>query len=184
MKKSEATAVGFRVVGLYAFLQAILALSAPISLHVNAITLQRLQGRMGAGNYTFSAVAFVPAVLLFLFGVLLWLTAKRAEAGSLAQEPFTETATGLNPQMLQRIIFSALGILIVVESITPLVNVISILSLPARPNSAINLSFYYRLVEVLVRLILGGWLIIGSRHMQRFQAWLLDSVKSVGKKDW
>ena len=68
MKKSEGTALGLKVVGLYAaFLQAIIALSAPISLHESAITLQTQQGRMGAGNYTVLAVAFIPAVLISKF---------------------------------------------------------------------------------------------------------------------
>ena len=181
MKKNEAIEVGFKVVGMYAFMQGILALGVPISIRETQITLRAFQ-KMGAGSDTFSPIGYLPAALLFVFGLFLWLKAKRIKAGSTGQESIAENGTGLTPQVLQRIVFSALGIFIVVGSAAPLGNLVSVLNL--HEMRVINPTFYYRLVEVLGRLILGCWLIIGSKRLRKFQSWLLENLKSVGQKDW
>jgi len=184
MKKSEAIEVGFKVLSMYAFSLGISSLGIPISIHESAITIRTLQSRMGSVSDTFSVAAFLPSALLFLFGVLFWLNSKKAKDASSAQESPTESITGLTPQMLQSIIFSALGILVVSESAAALGNVISFLSVyisNLHNNRVIMSPFpYYRLVEGLGKLIFGGWLIIGSRGLRKFQNWLLENAKSVG----
>lgn len=173
MHKSEAIEVGFKVLSMYAFMQGITALGIPISLHESAIALQRLPGRMGAESDTFSAAVFLPSALLFLFGGLLWLNAKRIKVSSPDQESTLENGTGLTPQILQRIIFSALGIFIVVGSVAPLGNIVSALNLHDRRVFVLNPVNYYRIAEGLLRLIFGCWLIIGSKGLRKFQSWLL-----------
>lgn len=183
MKKSEAIEVGFKVLSMYSFMMGITALGIPISIHESQITLRTLQ-RMGAGSDTFSPISYLPAALLLLFGVFLWLKARKSELGMATQELTAESGTGLTPQILQRIIFSALGIFIVVESAAPLGNVVSTLNLHDRRVFVVNPIIYYRIVEGLFRLVFGCWLIIGSKGLRKFQSWLLESVKSVGQKDW
>ncbi len=186
MEKSEALEVGFKVVSLYAFLQGISALSLPISMHENTVAFRALQDKMGSVSGTFFAAAFLPSASLFSFGILLWLNSKRTKVSSTepAQELLAEHANSLSPQMLQSIIFSALGILIVVESVAPIVNSISALSVflqNLHDNRVIMSPFpYYRLIEGLVKLFFGCWLIIGSKGLNRFKYWLL----TVGRKHW
>ena len=69
MKKAEAIEVGFKVVGMYAFMQGITALGLPISLHESAIAMRAaLQGRAAAMPEIFSPLELVPALLRFFWG--------------------------------------------------------------------------------------------------------------------
>jgi hypothetical protein len=173
MNKGEATEVGLKLLSMYAFLEGISALTLPISLRESQIALH--------SNTTFSPAAFIPSVLLFLFGIILWLNAETSEASALNDKSIEENIGGLTPQILQRIVFSALGILIVIQSIAPLGNVISAFARYFQDKYVTTSRFpYYRLIEVLVKLIFGSWLIIGSRSLKTFQAWLLSNIK----KDW
>ena len=180
MKKTEAIEVGFKVLSIYAFMQGIAALAMPISL----LETERLTGmasRLGAAapSHNYSALAFLPSALLFILGAVLWLNSKQTEVSSIAKESSADV-TGLTPHILQNIIFSALGILIVVESLASFGSVVSALNIYAlaRHNSHLFMGPfpYYRLAEGLLRLIFGLWLIIGSRGLRKFESWLL--------KDW
>jgi hypothetical protein len=176
MKKSEALEVGFKVLSVYAFIQGITGLGIPISLHESQNLASALASRQGASiPSTFSVALFLPSVLLFLLGAILWLNAKKTEVGSLAQESDAGSATGLNPQILQSIIFSALGIFIIIESVAPLANVattLNVYALARHDNRLFMAPFpYFRLIEGLVKLSFGCWLIIGSRSLRRFKSW-------------
>jgi hypothetical protein len=174
MNKNEAIKVGFKVLSMYAFMQGITALGIPISIYEITIPWQRLQGSMGTGSDTFSAAVFLPSALLFLFGGLLWLSAKRIKVSSTDQESTAENGIGLTPQILQRIIFSALGIFIVVGSVAPLGNIVTALNLHDRRVFVQNPVIYYRIADGLLQLIFGCWLIIGSKGLRKFQSWLLE----------
>jgi hypothetical protein len=173
MKKSEVLEVSLKVLGMYAFLQGIATLGIPISLRENQIALH--------ANIGFSAAAFLPSVLLFLSGAALLFGARKIRVSSISQESSTESETAMTPQLFQSILFSALGILIVSESVAPLGNVVNALNNYAlyHHNSRVFMnSFpYYRLAEGLGRLAFGCWLIVGSKSLRRFRCWLLDSAK-------
>ena len=177
MKKSEALEVGFKVLSAYAFMQGITALAIPISLLQSQASLSALASRQGAvlPSNSFSFAAFLPSALLFLLGAVCWLNAKRTEVGSPAQESDAGSAAGLNPQILQSIIFSALGIFIVIESLAPLASVAStfnIYALARQNNRLFMAPFpYFRLIEGLIKLLFGCWLIIGSRSLRKFKSW-------------
>lgn len=176
MKKAEAVEVGLKVLSLYAFLEGINALAVPISLRESQITIH--------ASTSFPAAAFIPSALLFVFGIILWLNAKRTESSSIVEKSAVENAIGLTPRILQGIVFSALGILIITQSLAPLGNLISAISAISALYFLDNHAFisrfpYYRLIEAFAKLIFGIWLIIGSRSLRKFQSWLLENVKSI-----
>ncbi len=149
MKKSEAIEVGCKILSVYAFMQGITALQIPISMHEQAIT------HVSAAP---SSIVFIPAALLFLFSAFLWLSARQMELRSKDQEPSAESASGLTAQVVQGTVFSALGILMLVESVAPLGNLVLLIS-SSQQQRVIIPSFWLRIVEGsingLVRLALG-----------------------------
>ena len=106
------------------------------------------------------------------------LEARKARLDSQVEKRLAEATEGeasLTPSMLRRIIFSALGILIVAESISPLASVINAMNLRDRHLFIVNPSLYYRIAEGLIKLVFGCWLIIGSR-LRKVLSGLLDSL--------
>jgi hypothetical protein len=174
MKKSEAIEVGCKLLSIYAFMHGLTALGLPVSLHVQAISMRTTILR---GNTALLGITFVPAVLLFLFSGVLGLSARRIKLGA-EGEPSSESVPGVTPQIIQSIVFSAVGILVLVESIAPLANTV-VLVRAYRENYYLDMSFYYHTVEGLIKLGIGLWLLLGSKSLLRFKSWLL----TVGQKD-
>ena len=177
MNKNEALEVGFKFLSIYAFMQGLTVLGIPISLQQSQVALNALASRQGATipSSIFSAAAFLPSALLFILGAVLWLSAKRNEVSPTDQESPSESKSGFTPQILQSIIFSALGIWIIMESLTSLANVanaLNIYALARHQNRFFMAPFpYFRFFEGLIKLIFGCWLIIGSRSLRRFKSW-------------
>jgi len=173
MKKAEIGELSYKILSIYSFICALGALTFPISVHQPAMR--------DHPSTLFSIVSFIPAALLFLFSGLLWLSAEQLEASSDSGRESSESASGITPEILQSIAFSVVGILILVGTVSYLVQIVG-QSLHGNPLR--NPWFWLYLVETLIRLALGSWLLIGSKGQRKFKLWLLENLRSVVHKDW
>ena len=173
MKKTEIGELSCKILSVYSFIQALGALTLPVAVHQPTMR--------DHPSMLFSIATFIPATLLFLFSGLLWLSAKQLEAFSDSGQESPESASGITPQILQSIAFSVVGILILVGTLSYLVQIVG-QSLHGNPLR--DPWFWLRSVETLIRLALGSWLLIGSKGQRKFKLWLLENLRSVVHKDW
>ena len=132
MNKNDALETGSKLLSVYAFVHGWTALQTPIIMRDQAINMRV--------STTSSAALFIPAAILFLFSGILWLSARSIEARS----PAAESAPGVTPQLIQSIVFSAIGILILVDSVAPLANMVMLWGIHGE-NRSLNINFYFRI---------------------------------------
>jgi hypothetical protein len=182
MNKSEIMKVGYSVLSIYACISGINALIVPISMREQQQTIMTLTHQYSSSPNALSVVVFLPAGLLFLFSAFLWFSARRIELHSMVEAPSQDNESGLTAQGAQSIIFSALGIFLLVDSVSPLANMISFIA--STHQNGISSRFWSQLASLAVRGLftfgLGLWLILGSESLRRFKSWLL----TINRKDW
>lgn len=133
----------------------------------------------------FPIVSFLPAVLLFLFSVFLWLSAKNLESPSQPIADPSAGALGITPEILQSIAFSFAGILILVGTLSYLPNLIVQLTVKFQGGIPENwLRFWLDLAIAVIRLALGFWLLFGAKGIRALTARFLNSIKPLVQKDW
>ncbi len=163
MNKHETMEVACKILSIYAFIVSLSSLQFPLSIRP-AFTML---------NYSM-ILLFVPTAGLLLLSVVLWLTANNwLLAGRIAakspQTPLPENASGITPQLIQSIVFSALGILMVVDSIAPLCGLFALSSAIRTINRNVNWTLsFVPLVQGVVKLGLGLWLLLGSKGLRKF----------------
>jgi len=171
MSKNEITEAGCRILSIYACIGGISALNVPISMY-----------QYSSPPSAWSATAFLPAALLLLVSTFLWFSARRIEHRSKIETPSQESESDLTVYSIQSIIFSALGIYLIVDSIIPVTNLVSLI-FSANQNGYFP-RFWSQLASLAVRGLLtlgiGLWLILGSKSLRRFKLWLL----AIHQKDW
>jgi hypothetical protein len=170
MKKAEIGELSCKILSIYAFVHALAALQFPVAL------LQPVVRNQGSTLLTIGS--FVPTVLLLLFSALLWLSAKQLESPSEPDSVSSERASGITPEILQSMAFSVAGIFILVDTL-PYLGQLVIQGLNRNPVR--NPMFWLGLVESLIRLALGAWLLFASESLRKLKSRLLDNVVH---KDW
>jgi len=190
MKKAEVAALSFKILAVYAFIAALVAVNAPI-LTGTAFRFMP-QKDMPQTSMILPILAYIPSLLLFLFSLILWRSGKKMEARASAQAP-SEDASGLTPQILQNIAFSILGICILIDAIPHVCDVgmglVRMIDMKvAVGNGGLDpwgmASLWMRFAETLIRLAIGIWLVVGSKRLREFKSRLLAGVQSAVKKDW
>ena len=178
-----------KVLSLYAFLQGIAALAVPISLRESQMVFNGINRNIATPgslpSTSLVAVTFIPSALLFAFGIILWLNAVSTESGLAQEKSSEENPGGLTPQILQGIVFSALGIWIFSQSISTLANVVSAISVLKLESTRSFFSRlpYLRLIQALAQMIFGIWLMVGSKSLTRLRTWLLENANPTAQKD-
>lgn len=84
--------------------------------------------------------------------------------------------------VIQRIAFSVTGILVLVGALSPLGQVVNEIGLRIsgiRPPRGV-LWLVILAIEVVIRLALAAWLLLGSENVR----WLLEKANPLVKKDW
>lgn len=171
MKKNEIMEVGSRILSIYACICGISALNVPISMY-----------QYPPPHPALSATVFLPAASLLLVSMFLWFSARRIGLHSKIETPSQESQSDLTAQSVQSIIFSALGIFLIVDSVIPMANLISLIS--SANQNGIFPRFWSQLASLAViglfKLGIGLWLILGSKSLRRVKSWLL----AINQKDW
>lgn len=182
MNKNEIMKVACRVLSIYACIGGINALFGPISMREQQKTIMTVTHQYSSSPSALSVIVFLPAGLLFLFSAFLWLGASRIKLHSMIEAPSQDNQSGLTAQGMQGIIFSALGIFLLVDSVSPLVNMVSLIA-TAYQNGILS-RFWSQLSNLAVRGLFtfgfGLWLMLGSKSLRRFKSWLLV----INRKDW
>jgi hypothetical protein len=174
MKKREVARLSCKVLSIYTLTIFFASLMGPLSL------LQPPMWR--PGNTLVWLLTLIPAILLLLLTACLWFGADVLSARMVPDPECSESTSGLTAVVIQRIAFSVTGILVLVGALFPLGRVISEIGLRI---SAVRvpmdiLSLVMPATEVVIRLALGTWLLLGSENTRR----LLEKVKPLVKKDW
>lgn len=165
MTKAELGEIGCRLMGIFAFIAGLGALQMPL------FALQQASsGRAGL------IVLFLPAAILMLAAVLLWFNAPKLSYFFDSKEE-SSPLSPVPPSILQRILFSMIGILILVNSLSSLGNVLQ----EGLRYPYIDWQFWIHLATLMARLAAGAWLLFGSRSLKKFGSRLLENAF---QKDW
>ncbi len=156
-----------KVLGIYTFISGI-AVSEGALLSLTVVR---------QGGILVRIVAFIPAFLLLSLSGYLWLYAEPIAARMFPNEVPPENASGVSPEILRRIAFVVVGILVVNGAFSELANVVANLL-----TSRMTVYSKVYLGAAIIRLVLGLWLILGS---QRLRFWFGEQkVQNPIKKDW
>ncbi len=167
MARQEVAQLCCKVLGIYTFISGI-AVSQGALLSLTVVR---------EGGILALIAAFLPAFLLLSFSGYLWLHAKPIAARMFPNEDPPVNAPGVSPEILRRIAFVVVGILVVNGAFSELANVLfSLLT----PRMTVYSKVY--LGTAIIRLILGFWLILGS---QRLRFWFgSQKLQNLFRKDW
>ena len=160
MTNREAGLLGGKLLGLYTLIIALSALQAPISyLYLGKINNQSTPTVLLAFIF-----AFVPSILLFLFGYYLYFNAGALGTWEDPEKQVSGSSAGMTPQVVQRIAFSVVGLLILDGAIAHWGMVVPNLFFPFQRHDAY---FWVHLAEALIQTALGLWLFFGTENFQR-----------------
>jgi hypothetical protein len=166
MTKADIGEIGCKLLSVYTVIHAVGALGLPISIF-----------GLGKPSTLVSVLSFAPAVMLLAVSALLWLYAYDLNFTPESSQP-SSGSSSVTPLVLQRIVFSIAGILILVGTL-PYLGQVVLQGLQWPPFRDQN--FWMNVVQSLIRLALGIWLVVGSRRLQKWGSRLLDSMIH---KDW
>jgi hypothetical protein len=127
-------------------------------------------------------VAFLPSFLLLALSGYLWIYAEIIAARMFPDEESAEHPSGAAPEVLKRIAFVVVGILILNGAFSGLVNTITNMLMRGAPRNTVYSLVY--LVETVVRLVLGFWLIFGSQRLRSWWTVGAQRLEGLTKKDW
>jgi hypothetical protein len=170
MTKNEAGELSCRVISIYAFLCALVAFQFPISF---------LQRGMPQSSTFLTILRFIPAIALLLFSGFLWYGAEFLMTRKDSEAENAERPSGMDPQVLQNMAFSVLGLIILIDTL-PYLGQIVVQSLIGRPTQ--NPQLWVSIGTFIARLAVGFWLLLGSTTLQKLKSFLIEKAKS--SKDW
>jgi hypothetical protein len=174
MTKRDVVRLSCKVLSIYTLIAFLASLAFPLSM------LQ--PGMWHPGNTLVWFLTLIPAMLLLLLSACLWFGADVFSARMVPDPECSESTSGLTAVVIQRIAFSVAGILVLVGALSPLERVVNEISLRisgVRVPMGI-LSLVMLAIEVVIRLALGTWLLLGSENVRR----LLEKAKPLVEKDW
>ena len=130
----------------------------------------------------------IPSILLFAFGVALWLKAERVAAYMLPDREETSERLALSIEDVQSAAFSVVGVLVLAGAIPQLVQTASsIIIMHSLEYTSRNQWFLPhdipRLAGLVVQLILGFWLFFGSRGLAGLYRRMREAGLSRVKED-
>jgi hypothetical protein len=174
MTKREVCRLSCRVLSIYNLTNFFLLLNVPVAM---------LQTTMITHSSTLPwLLSLILPVLVLLLSAFLWFGAEALSARMISGAESSESASGVTSEVIQRLAFAVVGLLILVGAISPLERLIQDTFHPIPdPRSPIDEWNLARLaVEVVIRLALGVWLLFGAEGLSR----LLQKAKPLVNKDW
>jgi hypothetical protein len=174
MTKRDVVRLSCKVLSIYTLIAFLASLAFPLSM------LQPVMWH--PGNTLVWLLSLIPTILLLLLSAYLWFGADALSARIVPGPECSESTSGLTAVVIQRIAFSLVGILVLVGAMSPLRQVIDQIGIRiARigPRST-DLWLAMLAIEVVIRLALGAWLLLGSENVRR----LLQKAKPLVEKDW
>ncbi len=174
MTRREVCRLSCRLLGIYAFMNFVAFLNLPLSTY-----------QIGMLNHDSRPVwlaALVIPVCFLLLSFLLWFGGDALSARIASGPDASENKSVLTPEIIQRIAFAVAGILILAGAMSPFGRLIQLVFRPApAPRPPIDeWNLVVSSAEVLLRLALGAWLLLGSERLSR----LLQKAKPLVQKDW
>jgi hypothetical protein len=179
MTNREVGRLSCKVLSICTVIGFIASLTFPIS----TLQLSMLEPPRGHQGSTSWLLSLIPPILLLVLSACLWFGAEALAAHMISGAESSERASSVTPEVIQRIAFAVAGILIFAGAISPLVRLIQQISyriLNSRVPMMDDLGIAMLVVEVMIRLALGVWLLFGAESVSR----LLQLAKPLVKKDW
>jgi hypothetical protein len=167
MNKSEIGELSLKILSICAFILALDALQLPIAWMQTGI--------QAPNNQTVWILSFVPAVLLFLFSGILWLSAKPIKPNSkVTPDPATNAPT-IAPNILVSMAFSVTGIFVLIGTLNLLPNILNQLIAKIHGSYRGDLvRFWLGIIVIAMRVALGSWLLFGGKSLQAVKKRLLQ----------
>lgn len=120
-----------------------------------------------------SAVLALPALILAIIGTLYWKLSGTIAAAMVGQDPQPVTSFRITATDLMSVIFSAIGLYVVVSSIREVVGFIYLLV--QRQMEFADFANSQSAWELTIQMVLGVWLILGSRGIVQAVLWLRNA---------
>ena len=155
MTKREIATLSFKVLSVYAFLQA-------IDKSYDIIYFFVYKDQLHLGDKVNLIMTSAPPVLSGICGILLWCVAPLL-ATSIFKSTGPEYDSHASLRDIQMTAFSIVGIFILATGLPNLVNVV-LMMLTAAPARAMT----HTIVVLVLKIALGLWLLLGSRRIVNF----------------
>jgi hypothetical protein len=154
MTKRDIAILSFKVLGVYAFMQAI-----DKSYYILYYLIYKNQ--FDIASKLNLVLTSVPTLLSAICGILLWFTAPSL-AASIFKSIGPEDASQASLVDVQMVAFSIVGLFILATGFPDLVNVVVVM-LTAMPGG--NRAMIHNIVVLVLKIALGLWLLLGSRNL-------------------
>ena len=162
MTRKDISILSFKVLGVYAFINAIDKLT-DVSYYI--FQNKNMHDRTATTALNFLIISG-PILLLTFCGLLLWYTAPLL-ANSIFKSIAPEKKTDASLANIQTIAFSIIGLSILATGLPDLVNVILVI-LTSTSIEGGRSSMIHIIIVLLLKLFLGLWLFFGSRRIVNF----------------
>ncbi|MDQ7096725.1 hypothetical protein REC12_24335 [Desulfosporosinus sp. PR] len=169
MNKREIVSLACKILGVYVIIQG-------IDIIANVLTASVINpNQMGLENLI---AIIVPYIFPIIFGVLLWVLSGRLSSTMVEAGDFTnDSSSSIKADDIQRIVFSAIGLLLIGNSLPKIVtNLTSMLTTSEVPNMTARL--LPGMVGALIQIIFGIGVFLGSKGLVS----LLNMFKYAGLK--
>ena len=171
MTKREIAALAVKCLAIYAIVLAISQLSFVVSF---------TQGEWGLGRAFTLIIAFLPFVLLAMYGLILWLDADRLASRMAADDDGRTLATRASGAEIHAIAFSVVGLLVLTRAVPRLCMIlISLVARGAETSWAASMTthMWTQIGQFAVELALGLWLLFGAQGLVRL-------VRKIREPSW
>ena len=159
MKKGDIAVLSFKVLSIYAVIQSIYQI-------YNFIYYLSYRNQLDSGEKYNLLLASVPAVLLILCAAILWFGSP-VIADKIFKDGQTEIKTSSSIEDIQCVAFSVVGIFLLSTSLPAFVEVVLVMQMASEVNDSSG-SMTPTIIEILLKVGLGTWLLFGNRGFVNF----------------
>ncbi len=159
MKKSEIAILSFKVLSIYAVIQSIYQV-------YNFLYFLSYQKQLETGEKYNLLLAFIPSLLMILCAIILWFGAPIL-ASKIFKDDKQKIDTSSSYGNLQSVAFSVVGLFLLSTSLPAVVEVVLVTLVASDTTNSIG-ALTPAIVEIILKVTLGTWLLFGSQGFVNF----------------
>jgi len=162
MTNRDIALLSFKILAIFAFIRAV---------ELSSKVIQYFYEEATEGYIWIGLQVLLPPVLLILIGIILWIFAPNLSRYVFASSDSNKKSEAVSYTELQTIIFSAFGLIVIVDSLPLLIRSIiaifmfKVYSISGK-ESVLQRNIY--LLFTALKTVIGIWLLFGSRGVVKF----------------
>jgi|GEM_PF-3013532 len=163
MNKQEVAVLTFKAMSLGALIKT-------INEVYSLLYFLFYQNQLSSGDKYSLLMAAIPSLLLALSAIILWFGAPFLSNLVFKQDE-TEVLLNCSLADIQKVAFSAIGLFLLATSLPAVVEIILVLQMASNVERG-SISMVPTIVEILIKGLLGLWLLFGSHGLVNFLKYL------------